>query len=139
MSSWEPRSLVDGTLINVAQHFEGADPLLPAITGEKAWKSSLADRMIHGPTASSLEALLRDSPLRHADPVSFEEALTSHAISPESLGDLERGDREQFLLARERTLRTRLSASAALAAEWGSSDRPPIGSLVIADGDDGDD
>lgn len=135
MGSWGPRSLTDGQPLDLADHFESSQTPLPLITSEGEWKASLANRMIHPPTTSSLQSLLLDSRLRHSDSVSFAEVLESHAVSPESLSALESGNVSQFLGMRNDYLRKRLADSASRLAEWGSTDRPPLAALVVPDGD----
>lgn len=138
MGSWSPRSLVDGQLLDLSSHFEKSQTLLPAITSEGAWRASLANRMIHPPTTSTLHALILDSPLRHSDPVSFEEVLESHAIPMEAVGALDGGGPTRFLEIRRQYLRDRLTSTGERLAEWGSSDRPPLSVLIIGDGDSDD-
>jgi hypothetical protein len=135
MGSWGPRSLADGQRLDLADHFDTAQTPLPIITTEGEWKASLANRMIHPPTTSSLQSLLLDSHLRHSDPVSFGEVLETHAVPLVSLSALESGDVGRFLEMRHDYLRKRLADTANRLAEWGSTDRPPLNALIVPDGD----
>lgn len=138
MATWGPRSLVDGSSLNVAKHFEDHANPIPSILKDAGLRGSLGSRIIQGPTTSSPGDLLLDSPLRRSDPLTFEETLESHQISMDSLAAFESGDHETFFLTRLSDLDARLEESGSRMAEWTASDRPPIGALVVLDGDSDD-
>lgn len=134
MGSWGPRSLIDGTTIDLPELFDQVPTPLQTVTQESS--STLANRMIHGATSSLLADLLIDSPLRQTDPVTFGEVLVSHGVEPSAIRALESGAAGDFLKARSDTLIRRLLETGSRLAEWGADDRPPLDELVVKDDDD---
>jgi hypothetical protein len=134
MASWGPRSLVDGSIIDLPELFENQASPVQTVTKEKT--ATLANRMIHGPTSSPLSELLVDSPLRRTDPVTFGEVLESHGVTETSVNALEAGSPGDFLELRRDELRSRLLQTGNRLAEWGADDRPPLTTLFVSDEDD---
>jgi hypothetical protein len=137
LGSWSPRSLIDGTVIDLSELFENErQPLGTVVVPTGSAPPSLANRVLHFPTSSPFRDLLVDSPLRKSDPTSFREVLYSHAIPEDAVHNLVSGESGQFIEARRVELERRLTESAARFAEWGRSDRPSISALVVSDDDD---
>jgi len=136
VASWRPRSLLDGSLIDVAGHMSDVKtPWLKISSVEDRLATTLANRLLHPPTAEPLGRLILDSPLAHEDPVTFSEVLASHALSKDSIEALRNNDHVGFLEARAGHLVEQLGQTAARLTEPDLPDRSSIGSLIVDDDD----
>lgn len=140
MASWGPRSLQDGTLLDVPDLMSQRSTPLQSLVRHPpvTLRGSIVDKILHPPTASPILDVILTSHLRVTDEVLYGELLESHCLTLEWIEGLASDSNAEFLALRESTLVQRLEQSAARLAEWGANDRPPIGQLVLDEVDDGD-
>lgn len=97
---------------------------LKGLRGEDSLSQSVANRLAHSARPGLRRLLMQ---------VTSEATLVSHGISKEAFAALHSGDTAQFLRLRASTLQDHFEQVFARHARWGSSDRPSLSSLIVAD------
>jgi Protein of unknown function DUF262 len=125
-----PRDLGDGNLIDVADLLvrNDVDAFARLVSGEEAAMDSVGNRVLHGPRDGGLFEHVQARAKSDAD----DRALRSHAIDVEAAALAANGEREAFLVARERAVRAVIEQFLEKMTRFGYGDRPSIAGLVAA-------
>lgn len=130
LADGRPRDLDDGGLIDVAALLERSEEraFVRLVTHGGSTMGSVGNRALHDRRDGGLFERVR----ARAKANSHDRVLQSHAIDEEAATHAAAGDRQAFMAARERSVRTTVERFVERMTRFGYGDRPSIGSLVSA-------
>lgn len=134
LSELKPRHLVSGERIDLSRWLDdtGSDrddtlpPMIISSPAGRAWRSTVANRIIH-PGQAGLRRLLLG--------VQRPDVLASHGITAEAVAALAADDADRFLQVRAAVLDALFAEAFERHARWDETDRPSLASLAVIEDD----